>query len=46
VDWQRVDRLCQTGLLERNGGHIRTTAGGRLLLDSILGEIALSNRQC
>jgi oxygen-independent coproporphyrinogen-3 oxidase len=42
VDWHRVDRLVGSGHLTRNGPHIATTAAGRLLLDHILGEIALS----
>lgn len=41
VDWARVDRLVASGHLERRQGRIRTTAAGRLLLDAILGEIAL-----
>ena len=40
VDDCRVDRLVGHGLLERDGPLIRTTASGRLLLDSILAEIA------
>ncbi|QIK80087.1 coproporphyrinogen III oxidase [Sphingomonas piscis] len=40
VDWAEVERLVATGHLERDGGHIRTTAAGRLLLDHILGRIA------
>jgi oxygen-independent coproporphyrinogen-3 oxidase len=43
VDWNRVDRLVGSGYLERSGGHIRLTAPGRLLLDHILGEIALGD---
>lgn len=39
-DW-RVNRLASLGLLERDGPLIRTTASGRLLLDSILAEIAV-----
>ncbi len=35
-----VDRMVGHGLLERDGGIVRTTAAGRLLLDSILAEIA------
>jgi oxygen-independent coproporphyrinogen-3 oxidase len=35
-----VDRLVAHGLLERDGPIIHTTAAGRLLLDSILAEIA------
>ena len=42
VDWARVDRLVASGHLTRHDGRIATTASGRLLLDSILGEIAVS----
>ena len=35
-----VDRLVGHGLIERDGPSIRTTLSGRLLLDSILAEIA------
>jgi len=35
-----VDRLRSHGLLERDGHIIRTSSRGRLLLDSILAEIA------
>ena len=42
VDWRRVDRLVGSGHLTREGTHIATTARGRLLLDHILGEIALA----
>jgi putative oxygen-independent coproporphyrinogen III oxidase len=42
VDWPRVDRLVRSGHLGRNGARISLTAKGRLLLDAILGEIALS----
>ena len=40
VDWSRVDRLVGSGHLTRDATRIRTTREGRLLLDSILGEIA------
>ena len=40
VDWQRVERLVGSGHLERDGSRIALTSAGRLLLDSILGEIA------
>jgi putative oxygen-independent coproporphyrinogen III oxidase len=40
VDDQAVDRLAALGLLERDGSIVRTTPAGRLLLDSILAEIA------
>jgi len=42
VDWHRVDRLVASGHLERSDGHIALTDRGRLLLDTILGEIALA----
>jgi len=41
VDWSRVERLVASGHLERSGARIRLTASGRLLLDHILGEIAV-----
>ena len=41
VDWERVERLVASGHLTREGAAIATTAKGRLLLDRILGEIAL-----
>jgi putative oxygen-independent coproporphyrinogen III oxidase len=40
VDERAVDRLTGHGLLERDGPRLRTTPAGRLLLDSILAEIA------
>jgi len=40
VDPARVERLAGHGLLERSGSRLRTTPSGRLLLDSILAEIA------
>jgi oxygen-independent coproporphyrinogen-3 oxidase len=40
VDWPRVERLVRSGHLTRAGQRIAATAKGRLLLDSILGEIA------
>ncbi|HXH00106.1 MAG TPA: radical SAM family heme chaperone HemW [Sphingomicrobium sp.] len=40
VDDAAVDRLAGHGLLERKGDRLRTTLAGRLLLDSILAEIA------
>jgi len=40
VDWARVERLELSGHLVRDGGRIRLTAKGRLVLDHILGEIA------
>jgi len=41
VDWRRVDRLVLSGHLQRNGGCIALTPSGRLVLDHILGEIAV-----
>ena len=41
VDWARVDRLVASGHLTREGPRIALTAHGRLLLDHILGEIAV-----
>jgi putative oxygen-independent coproporphyrinogen III oxidase len=40
VDEQAVERLAGHGLLERDDDRLRTTPAGRLLLDSILAEIA------
>ena len=40
VDEAAVDRLVGHGLLARDGDRLRTTDAGRLLLDSILAEIA------
>jgi len=40
VDWVRVDRLVRSGHLTRDGGRITLGPRGRLVLDSILGEIA------
>ena len=40
VDDKAVERLSAHGLLERQGDRLRTTPSGRLLLDSILAEIA------
>ena len=42
VDCRAVDRLCASGHLERSGTRIRTTPAGRLLLDRVLAEIALT----
>jgi len=43
VDEAKVDWLVGTGHLARNGPRLALTAGGRLLLDTILGEIARPN---
>jgi len=40
VDWERVDRIVASGQLDRDGGRIALTPGGRLVLDRILAEIA------
>jgi oxygen-independent coproporphyrinogen-3 oxidase len=40
VDWRKVERLAASGHLTHDGGRIRLTSRGRLLLDAILGEIA------
>jgi len=40
VDWSRIDRLVASGYMTRDACRIALTAGGRLLLDHILGEIA------
>ena len=41
VDWRRVDRLVASGHLGRDGTRLQLTASGRLVLDYILGQIAL-----
>jgi oxygen-independent coproporphyrinogen-3 oxidase len=41
VDWKRVERLVDSGHLQIDDTQIATTAAGRLLLDSILAEIAV-----
>ena len=41
VDVDAVDRMVGHGLLERDGPILRTTLAGRLLLDSILVEVAV-----
>jgi putative oxygen-independent coproporphyrinogen III oxidase len=41
VDWARVERLVASAHLTKQGDQIALTAAGRLLLDHILGEIAL-----
>ncbi|HEU0311547.1 MAG TPA: radical SAM family heme chaperone HemW [Sphingomicrobium sp.] len=41
LDDAAVDRMIGYGLLERRGAVVRTTPRGRLLLDSILAEIAV-----
>ena len=41
IDWTKVERLAGSGHVAREGTHIALTAKGRLLLDRILGEIAL-----
>ncbi len=41
VDWDRVERLVRSGHLNRDATQIALTSKGRLLLDHILGEIAL-----
>ena len=41
VEPQATERLIEHGLIVREGDIIRTTAAGRLLLDSILAEIAV-----
>ena len=42
VDWQRIERLARSGHLAIDGTRVSLTAAGRLLLDHILGEIALA----
>jgi putative oxygen-independent coproporphyrinogen III oxidase len=42
VDWPRVERLVGLGHLSRDGEHIAATRSGRLLLEAILGEIAVA----
>ena len=43
VDFDRIERFVTSGHLSRKGSRIALTAAGRLLLDHILGEIALSD---
>jgi putative oxygen-independent coproporphyrinogen III oxidase len=43
VDWSRVDALVRSGHLERQQARVKLTAPGRLVLDHILGEIALDD---
>jgi oxygen-independent coproporphyrinogen-3 oxidase len=40
VDWPTVDRLTHSGHLTRAGTRIAATAGGRLVLNHVLAEIA------
>jgi len=40
VDWRKVDRLVESGHLDRDGARIGATSSGRLLLDRLLAEIA------
>ena len=40
IDDAAVGRLASHGLLEREGARLRTSPAGRLVLDSILAEIA------
>ena len=42
VDWSRVERLVESGHLVRRGARIMLTHAGRLVLDHILGEIAVA----
>jgi oxygen-independent coproporphyrinogen-3 oxidase len=42
VNWSRVERLMSSGHLTRTNARIALTAKGRLLLDHILGEIAVA----
>ena len=42
VDWQRVGRLVRSGHLKSDGSRIALTRQGRLVLDAILGEIAVA----
>ena len=42
VNWPKVDRLVASGHLTRTGSRIAPTPAGRLLLDYVLGEIAVT----
>jgi len=42
VDWSRVERLVASGHLTKHGSRIALTPRGRLVLDHILGEIAVA----
>ncbi|HEY6662274.1 MAG TPA: radical SAM family heme chaperone HemW [Sphingomicrobium sp.] len=41
VEWAKVDQLVASGHLTRAGGRIALTPDGRLVLDAILGELAV-----
>jgi len=43
VDWERIDQLVASGHLASDEGRIALTPPGRLVLDSILGEIAATH---
>ena len=43
VNWPRVERLAASGHLTRTGSRIALTCAGRLLLDYVLGEIAVTD---
>jgi oxygen-independent coproporphyrinogen-3 oxidase len=43
VDWTKVERLVASGHLARLGSRIAPTLAGRLVLDAILGEIAVES---
>ena len=40
VSQEAIDRMVSSGHLERDGSRIRATAKGRLVLNSLLAEIA------
>jgi putative oxygen-independent coproporphyrinogen III oxidase len=46
VDEKAVEKLVSTGHLERDADRLRTTPAGRLLLDRVLAEIAVSHAYC
>ena len=39
VDWNKLDLLCQLGLIARDGNRLRLTDSGAPLLDAVLGEL-------
>ena len=40
LDWEKVDRLVESGHLTRRDGRVAPTLAGRLLLDHILAEVS------
>lgn len=42
LDWGKVKQLCASGHLELEDRRVRASAAGRLVLDRVLAEIAVS----